>query len=38
MARTDNYLIQAQQAKACFLTYDATMKLFDDWAAEASAE
>ena len=23
MARTDNYLIQAQQAKACFLTYDA---------------
>ena len=23
MARTDNYLIQAQQAKSCFLTYDA---------------
>ena len=23
MARTDNYLIQAQQAKNCFLTYDA---------------
>ncbi|MGM9549212.1 MAG: DUF3786 domain-containing protein [Faecousia sp.] len=23
MARTDNYLIQAQQAKGCFLTYDA---------------
>lgn len=23
MARTDNYLIQARQAKACFLTYDA---------------
>ena len=23
MVRTDNYLIQAQQAKACFLTYDA---------------
>ena len=23
MARTDNYLIQAQQAKSCFLTYNA---------------
>ena len=23
MVRTDNYLIQAQQAKVCFLTYDA---------------
>lgn len=23
MVRTDNYLIQARQAKACFLTYDA---------------
>ena len=23
MARTDNYLVQAQQAKSCFLTYDA---------------
>ena len=22
MARTDNYSVQAQQAKACFLTYD----------------